>query len=100
VKQKFDSLPLGAVLGLISPILAMFGYYLYFYSYMTIRGFIHFLQLGNIYTPLLSLSVVINLLVFFIFIWTDRLFSARGVLLATFIYAGIVVYLKIKSSGL
>jgi hypothetical protein len=43
---------------------------------------------------LLSLSAIAGLLLFFIFIWTDRLKSARGVIASAFILGIAVVILK------
>ena len=94
-KKKFDSLWIGAVAGLISPLISLFGFYLAKYSHLSFSQFFSQVLLGyDILTPVISLCVIINLLVFFIFIWTNRNHSARGVLLATFIYAGYVVYQK------
>ena len=44
---------------------------------------------------LISLCSVPNLLLFFIFIWTNRIKSARGVIIATLIMAGIMLVFKI-----
>jgi hypothetical protein len=93
-KINFDKMWLGVALGLIAPALTMFGFYVVNFSQISIRKFIDHLVLMHIQSSLVSLCVVSNLLVFFIFIWTDKLSSARGVLLATFLYGGLVVYLK------
>lgn len=94
--RKFDSdkMWLGTVLGLIAPMLTMMGYYLYNFSHIPVSKFIEHLFVAHIESKLMSLCVVSNLLVFFIFIWSEKYLSARGVLLSTFIYAGFVVYLK------
>ena len=54
------------------------------------------LQLG-VLSPIISLTVFVNLLVFFIFIWSNADRAAKGVLGATFIYAFMVVLLKFTS---
>ena len=51
------------------------------------------LQLG-VLSPIISLTVFVNLLVFFICIWSNADRAAKGVLGATFIYAFMVVLLK------
>lgn len=95
VRKKLDSLWIGAVIGLLSPWFTLFIFYLIRYNHISFADFFNNLILGyNILTPVISLCVITNLLVFFIFIWTNRNYSARGVLLATFIYAGYVVYQK------
>ena len=93
--NKGDSMFLGVVMGLISPAITFMGYYLINYNYMTFRGFINYLILGKTYSPLISLCVVTNLLVFFIFIWKEDYRTTKGILLSTFIYAAWVFYLKL-----
>lgn len=90
----FDKMWLGTVLGMIAPMLTMIGYYYYNFSHISVDKFIDHLFAAHIESKLLSLCVVSNLLVFFIFIWSEKYLSARGVLLATFIYGGVVMYLK------
>jgi len=91
---NYDVMWLGVVLGLIAPVITMFGFYLYNFSHISIGQFIHHLFKVNIQSSLLSLCVVSNLAVFFLFIWSEKYNGARGVLLSTFIYGGLVVYLK------
>jgi hypothetical protein len=45
-------------------------------------------------SKLLSLSAIPNLLLFFVFIWTNRPFSARGVIFATLVVALVMLVLK------
>ena len=95
VGKKLDSLWMGLIIGIFSPWLTLFLFYLIKYNHISFVDFFNNLILGyNILTPVISLCVITNLLVFFIFVWTNRNHSARGVLLATFIYAGYVVYQK------
>lgn len=89
-----DKTWIGLVLGLFAPLIALFLYYFINYRYMTINGFINYLKLGDTYTPLISLCVLANLAVFYLFIWKEKYQGTRGVLVATFIWAGIVIYLK------
>ncbi len=94
-KPKYDSVILGTVIGLLLPSLTFLGYYLIKYRAMSLPAFLHYLTAGEIFLPILSLCVVPNLLIFFIFIWTKRDKSARGVLQATFIYAIYVCIMKL-----
>ena len=96
-RKKFDSIAIGAITGLIAPMISLFGFYLVAYHNITFTKFFTDILLGyGIFLPVISLCVIINLLVFFIFVWTNRNYSARGVLLATFVYAGYVMYQKYK----
>lgn len=95
VKKNIDSLWIGLVIGLFSPSFPLFIFYLIKYAHLSFGDFFSKILMGyNILTPVISLCVIVNLLVFFIFFWTNRNYSARGVLLATFMYAGYVVYQK------
>jgi hypothetical protein len=94
-EPKYDSVRLGVALGVVSPLVTLMVYYLIYYRQMHLSSFFEYLNSGNIFIPVLSLCVVTNLLVFFIFIWTKRDKSARGVLTATVIYAAYVAVMKI-----
>ena len=95
MKLKLDSMPLGVLTGIVFPVIVLCGYYFINYSYMSLSGFLNYLILGGVYLPLISLCVVANLLVFFIFIWREDYQTTRGILLSTFLYAGIVFYMKL-----
>lgn len=93
-KFNFDVMWLGVLLGIFAPLLFMLGYYLIYYNYMSVAGFVRYINGGNVVSELLSLSLMSNLLVFFIFIWTEKYQAARGVLLSTFLYALPILYFK------
>lgn len=81
----------GFMAGIIVPFLTT--YIIYRIRYFGGRSFIDFIDAMltlNSFGKLLSLSVVPNLLLFFMAIWTDRLMAARGVLVATVLF-GIVM---------
>ena len=93
--KRTDSVLVGTIIGLITPMLALFIFYLVKYSHLSFTQFYtEILLANNIVTPVISLCVISNLFVFFIFLWTNRYYNARGVLLATIVYAGYVVYKK------
>lgn len=90
-----DSMWFGLVLGLVCPWVVFVGYYFVFHHHITIKEFIDYLKLGDSLVSALSVCVFLsNLLVFFIFIWTRKDKSARGVLAATFMYAFFVAIMK------
>jgi hypothetical protein len=45
-------------------------------------------------SKVVSLAAIPNLLLFFLFIWTKRNFSARGVIFATLLLAFVMLILK------
>ena len=93
MKKTFDNLYLGITFGMLAPLLAFLLYYLYDFRFMSLKIFWGYLQANSLFTADLKRCVIANLAVFFLFIYTERLKSARGVLLSTFIYAGIIAYL-------
>jgi hypothetical protein len=94
MKRKFDHVAIGLACGIFAPIITFYVYYLLNYKGIGIGRFVDYLTMGNIFGPTLSLCVIANLAVFFLYIYTERMQSARGVLLSTFLYAGVVAYFK------
>ena len=93
-EKKFDTLLIGLILGLILPALTLVG----FWIVKSDRGFVDFLvyfQEMKMLSKMVSLTAIPNLLLFFLFIWTKRNFSARGVVFATLLLAFVMLILKI-----
>ena len=92
--KKFDTMLTGLIPSLLLPVLVILG----FWMIKSERGFVDFLehfQQMKMLSKVVSLAAIPNLLLFFIFIWTNRNFSARGVIFATFLLAFVMVILKI-----
>jgi hypothetical protein len=64
---------------------------------MGIHNFVYYIRNEGTFSPRISLCVIMNLGLFFIFYKLKMDRSARGIILATFLYAGLVVYLKVLS---
>lgn len=92
--RKYDKLEIGLVLGLLLPVLAIVILWL-FNSEESIFKYLKGFYKVNSIAGLVSLSALPNLLLFFIFIWTNRYRSARGVIFATLIVAAIMLLLKV-----
>ncbi len=78
---------IGLLAGLLLPVIVMFVFYLFSFYGFTIEEFIHFLIKMEIASKFLVLAVISNLLVFFLFIRLNYFYSARGVVLATILFA-------------
>jgi hypothetical protein len=89
---KYDNRLLGFGLGMVVPIIALVLFYLY-RNPVSFEIFYNQVLTINLISRLVSMCVIPNLLVFFIFIWTNRYKSAHGVIGATFIYAIVVMVL-------
>lgn len=92
-EKRFDTILSGLVPGLLLPVVTLVIIWLIRYE----GGFFRFLgvfqQMGML-SKILSLSVIPNLLLFFLFLWTNRPYSARGVIFATLIMAFVMLVLK------
>lgn len=91
---NWDKSWIGVVIGILAPVISFSVYYLINYRYMKIGGFINYLASGDTYTPLITLCVLANLLPFYLFINKEKYLATKGVLAATFIWAGIIIFLK------
>jgi hypothetical protein len=93
--QKFkDHVLTGFIPGLIAPTLIVFGFYLSKFSASTFDSFLRVALYEKMMSPLLSLSVLINLGIFYLLLKYDKLMSARGIILATLLYGIAIVALK------
>lgn len=91
--KKFNTLLSGLIPALVLPALTL----LVFWLIKSERGFVDFLlyfQEMKMLSKVVSLAAIPNLLLFFLFIWTDRNFSARGVIFATLLLAFVMLILK------
>lgn len=96
-KKKYDSLPLGLAIGLISPLVGFVIYGLLWSTYFK-KPFDYFVQnifvgVDTFQSSIVTLSLIFNLVPFFVFLRSNRYRSGRGVLMALFIYVPVVLYL-------
>ena len=91
-RSKLDSLWIGLVVGIFVPVLSLLMFY---YSTFTKVSFMDYSLQVRILPKIISLCVVPNLGVFFLFIWRNHYYSARGIILATVIITLVVLVLKI-----
>jgi len=92
--SKTDKPLTGWILGLLVPPLSFVIIWLLVPTERNFAGFIEYAMKANVLSKFLSLAVLPNLLVFFIFIWTKMDRAAKGVLYVTFVVALAVVAVK------
>ena len=92
--SKYNKIWLGFIIGLLIPIIFFFASYVLFFNHFTLGEYITNTFQFKLLSAITSLCVIPNLLLFFIFIWTNRLLSARGVLMSTIFYGVIVAILR------
>lgn len=93
-REKLNTLWIGLIAGIAVPVIALSIYY---YLRSDGLGFANFLKVYKnlgILTHIVSLSVLPDLLVFFLFIQLKMLKSARGVLMATFLFTFMVLGIR------
>jgi hypothetical protein len=93
VNNRFDSVVLGLIAGLVLPVITLFVIWLVRFEGGLGEFFASFRQMSML-SKVISLSAIPNLLLFFLFIWTDRTFSARGVIFATLVVAMVMLLIK------
>lgn len=91
--KRFDNMLWGLIPGIILPLTTLIIIWIVKYD----GGFFEFLttfQQKGLLSKVISLAAIPNLLLFFLFIWTDRAFSSRGVIFATLVLAFLMLVLK------
>ena len=91
----FNSQKTGFFLGFLLPVISFFAFYLFRYTGISLSEFLTYVYFRGVLSPLLSLNILPNLILFFFFVKKDYLLSARGVLIATIIFAGAVFFFKV-----
>jgi len=94
MKSKLNNPLLGLILGIITPLLAVIIFYYINGDYTSFIDFFLSLKSMGISAEMLSLLVVPNLGVFFLFMSKNYYLSGKGVIAATFIWVIIDVIIK------
>jgi len=97
MKIKLNSVIIGAILGMIIPIIVLFIYYKINFSYLRFDNFVFNMVFQQVIVPLVSLCVVANLGVFYLFINKEYYYGARGVIFSTLLYAIVIFIVKLSS---
>lgn len=95
-KIQLNNFWLGLMGGLLVPVLSILGYWLWSYKYMKFYPqFFRFLMDGGVLSAVMSLCLIPNLGLFFLFLNSERYKTCRGIILTMLLYGFIIVYLKI-----
>ena len=98
ISKSWDKMIVGVIIGLLGGFVGFIFYGLY-YSYshhIDLLDFVNRVFLGNkiLRAPILSISILFNLLPFYILLNKKYYRGARGVMLSIFIYAIVIVYYR------
>ena len=94
-RNRYDKILTGLVIGIVLPIIIFLITYEVKYSEMDFAVFLKSMWEMKIFMKLLSLCVFPNLGFFFLFYRNKYDMAARGVIMATFIYAFAVLIAKL-----
>lgn len=94
MKKLSDNMLLGFFIGLAGPCITMLIFYFLNFPDQPLMEFLSFSVKDKLLSPLLSLCAVVNLGSFFLFINFDKYYTARGIILSTFVYGLAIVILK------
>ncbi len=85
----------GLVAGLFTPLIVMLLIYEIRLSGTPFEEFVEISIREGVITKLIALSVIGNLALFGIFIYTNKLWAARGVMISTLLYGIVMLYFKL-----
>jgi len=92
-EKRFNTILYGLVPGVVLPILTLLVFWMVRSDSGLVKFLVDFQRLGML-SKVVSLTAIPNLLLFFLFIWTNRNISARGVVFATLLLAFVMLILK------
>jgi len=92
---KRDQYAFGILLGLVMPMLSFFGYYYWKFSLFSFEDFIKLLQANKqLVTALTIPCLLMNIVIFTIYINGQRDKTAKGIFVVTIIYAVSALFIK------
>jgi len=96
MKRNDNKIWIGIVIGLFTAVLSIFILYLVRYTNMNLGDyFVLLYRSKRLLSPIVSIAGVPNLIIFFLFLNRHKYKTARGIIMATFILALMVVFIKI-----
>ncbi len=94
MKSKYDNLKLGLIIGVLAPLLTIIAVYFIRFTDYDFKELVDFLIAKKLFTKILSLCVIPNLALFFLFLNKYYYKSAKGILMATILFAIFVFITK------
>jgi len=95
LRNKLNNQILGFIAGIVLPVITFLCIYLTLSGSLNLVEYVEKIVTFNVLTKFLSLSVLPNLLLFFISMWKNYLVAGRGILAATIVDAFIVLLIKV-----
>jgi hypothetical protein len=95
MKSKFDALYIGLITGVLLPCITLLCFIFFNIIGGSLSVYLRITSEYSILSKLISLAAIPDALLFFVFIWTDKLKSARGVIFALFLICTIVIIINL-----
>lgn len=90
-----DNIKLGLVIGFIAPVFGLFGYYFWKFSLFTLKAFFEVLMAQkSLLSGIISIALIANAILFTLYINKQKDKTARGIFIATCLYALVTLACK------
>jgi hypothetical protein len=90
-----DNIKIGLIVGFLAPFLGFFIYYLMRFRLFTVKEFFQVLMMQkSLLSGIISLALIVNVIVFTLFINKQKDKTAIGIFIATCIYAVVALIFK------
>ena len=90
-----DNIKIGLIVGFLAPFLGFFIYYLMRFRLFTIKEFFQVLMMQkSLLSGIISLALIVNVIVFTLYINKQKDKTAIGIFIATCIYAVVALIFK------
>jgi hypothetical protein len=93
LKSRKQQILLGILVGLVVPMATFFIFYRIHYSHTPFESYVRLLMFRSMISKVLAITALPNLLVFYLFLWLNKDFVSRGVLIGTIAVALLVAVL-------
>lgn len=90
----FSQMIIGILIGLLCPLIILFGIYLYNYSNYEVWDYLVTSYETGLLAKKLSLGAILNLAAFLLFVNIKKELIARGVFISTILVGAFIVYIK------
>lgn len=91
--SKWNNKALGFVFGLIGPVIGFFLLYVIRFSFKEFNEYWRmFLEVDQMKSPIMSLTLIMNIILLFLMLKKDLYKTGWGILFATFCYVPFIVY--------
>ncbi len=94
-KNRFNSLKTGMITGILLPLICFVLVIFIRKGSYSFTGYLKEIEALGAVPKLFSLCLLPNLLLFFIFIWSDMIRGARGVLFSMFFAGAVIIITKL-----